>query len=36
MTNAQVGILIVMIVYLLGMVLIGFAFSKKNETVGDF
>ena len=36
MTNAQVGILIVMIVYLLGMVLIGFAFSKRNETVGDF
>ncbi len=36
MTNSQVGILIVMIVYLLGMVLIGFAFSKKNETVGDF
>ena len=36
MSNAQVGILIVMIVYLLGMVLIGFAFSKKNETVGDF
>ena len=36
MSNSQVGILIVMIVYLLGMVLIGFAFSKKNETVGDF
>ena len=36
MTNAQVGILIVMIVYLLGMVMIGFVFSKKNETVGDF
>ena len=36
MTNAQVGILIVMIVYLLGMILIGFAFSRKNETVGDF
>ncbi len=36
MGNAQVGILIVMIVYLLGMILIGFAFSKRNETVGDF
>ena len=36
MSNAQVGILIVMIVYLLGMVLIGFAFSTKNGTVGDF
>lgn len=36
MSNAQVGILIVMIVYLLGMVLIGIAFSKRNETVGDF
>ena len=36
LTNAQVGILIVMIVYLLGMILIGFAISKKNETVSDF
>ncbi|MEE1113649.1 MAG: sodium/proline symporter [Eubacterium sp.] len=36
MTNAQVGILVVMIVYLLGMLLIGFAVSKKNETVSDF
>ena len=36
MTNAQVGILIVMIVYLLGMLMIGFLVSKKNETVSDF
>lgn len=36
MTNAQVGILLSMIVYLLGMLLIGFAVSKKNETVSDF
>lgn len=36
MTNAQVGVLIVMIVYLLGMLMIGFLVSKKNETVSDF
>ena len=36
MTNAQVVIMIAMIVYLLGMLLIGFAVSKKNETVSDF
>lgn len=36
MTNAQVGILIVMIVYLLGMLMIGFIVSKQNETVSDF
>ena len=36
MTNAQVVILIAMIVYLIGMLLIGFAVSKKNETVSDF
>lgn len=36
MTNAQVGIMISMIVYLIGMLLIGFAVSKKNETVSDF
>lgn len=36
MTNGQVGILLSMIVYLLGMLLIGFAVAKKNETVSDF
>ena len=36
MTNAQVAILIVMIVYMLAIIMIGFAFSKKNDTVGDF
>ena len=36
MTTAQIGILIVMIVYMLAIVMIGFAFSKKNDTVGDF
>ncbi len=36
MTNAQVGILIVMIVYLLGMVIIGMVSSRQNETMSDF
>jgi len=36
MTTAQVGILAAMIVYLILMMIIGIAFSKKNETVGDF
>ena len=36
LTNAQVGILIVMIVYLLGMILIGLVISKQNATVSDF
>ena len=36
MSNSKLGILIVMIVYLAGMIGIGFYFSKKNETVGDF
>ncbi|MCC6094724.1 MAG: sodium/proline symporter PutP [Eubacterium sp.] len=36
MTNAQVGILIVMIVYLLGMLAIGFVVAKKNENISDF
>ena len=31
MTNAQVGIMIAMIVYLIGMLLIGFAVSKKMK-----
>ncbi|MCI6637371.1 MAG: sodium/proline symporter PutP [Bilifractor sp.] len=36
MTNAQVGILVVMIVYLLGMLAIGFVVAKQNENVSDF
>ena len=36
MTMAQIGILAAMIVYLGGMITIGFALSKRNETVGDF
>ncbi len=36
METGKVYILIVMIVYLLGMILIGLAMAKKNETVGDF
>lgn len=36
MSGAQIGILIVMIVYLVGMVYVGARVSKKNATVGDF
>ncbi|MCF0146132.1 MAG: sodium/proline symporter [Eubacterium sp.] len=36
MSQSQIAILIVMIVYMLFMILIGFAFSRKNGTVGDF
>ena len=36
METGKVYILIVMIVYLLGMILIGLVMAKKNETVGDF
>ncbi|MBR2561305.1 MAG: sodium/proline symporter [Eubacterium sp.] len=36
MTTAQIGILIVMIVYMLAIVMVGFAFSKKNDSVGNF
>lgn len=36
MSGSEVGILIVMIVYLLGMLLIGVVASKQNETVSDF
>ncbi|MGN0364208.1 MAG: sodium/proline symporter [Bilifractor sp.] len=36
MTNSQVGVLIVMIVYLLGMLAIGFVVAKKNENISDF
>ena len=36
MTSSQVGILIVMIVYLLGMLAIGFVVAKQNENISDF
>lgn len=36
MTSAQIGILVTIIVYLGGMLLIGFALAKENETVSDF
>ncbi len=36
MPISQVGILVSMIVYLSGMVLIGFRASRRNATVGDF
>lgn len=36
MSASQAGVLIVMIVYLLGMLMIGFMVSKQNETVSDF
>jgi sodium/proline symporter len=36
MTNAQMLIMVSMIVYLLGMLIIGFLYAKQNETVSDF
>ena len=36
MPVSQIGILTSMIVYLLGMIVIGILFSRKNESVGDF
>ncbi len=36
MSGTQVEMLIVMIVYLLAMLMIGFAFAKQNETTSDF
>ena len=36
MTTSQIGILIFMILYLAAMLGVGFKFSRKNETVGDF
>lgn len=33
---SQFGIIVAMVAYLLGMLAIGFAVAKKNETVGDF
>ena len=36
MTTSQIGMLIFMILYLGAMLGVGFKFSKKNETVGDF
>jgi sodium/proline symporter len=36
MASSDVFILMVMIVYLLFMLLIGFIVSKKNQSVGDF
>lgn len=36
MASSQIGILLVMAIYLVGMVAIGFLFSKKNTNVQDF
>lgn len=36
MTTAQIGILVSIVVYLLGMLAIGAWYSKKNNTVDDF
>ena len=36
MSGAQIGILIAMIVYLVGMIYVGATVSKRNATVGDF
>lgn len=36
MSAAQIGMLVTMLVYLLGMILTGFMFKDTNKTVGDF
>ncbi len=36
MTSSQIGIIIAVAVYLMGMLLVGFAASKKTNDVGDF
>ena len=36
MESNQIGILLVIVIYLLGMIIIGAMFSKKNETANDF
>lgn len=36
MTSSEVGIIIAIVVYLIGMLYIGFASSKKTRTTGDF
>ena len=36
MNMSQAGILMAMIVYLIGMIVIGVVVSRKNESVGDF
>ena len=36
MTTAKIGIMIAIIVYLAGMIMIGFLLSKHNRSVGDF
>lgn len=36
MKTSTIGILLVMIIYLVGMILIGFMMAKKNENVSDF
>lgn len=36
MTSANIGMMISMVAYLLGMLLIGFMLTDRNETVGDF
>ncbi len=36
MTGQNIGILVIMVLYLVCMVIIGISFSKKNENTGDF
>lgn len=36
MTTAQVGIIVAIVVYLFGMLIIGFISSKNTNDVGDF
>ena len=36
METNQIGMLVVIFVYLIGMVIIGAYLSKKNETASDF
>ncbi len=36
MSTAQIGMFVTMVVYLVAMIGMGAAFSKKNRTVGDF
>ena len=36
MTTAQIGILISICIYLMGMLIVGFAASRNNNDVGDF
>lgn len=36
MTVAQIGMMVAMVLYLVGMLFIGFKVSDKNATAGDF